>query len=107
NTAGTTGTAFTFINGATNNALEYCNIEAFANATNGVILFSTSAVAGGNSNNIVSYCNVNATVSSNTSNTAIYSAGTVGNENSANTISNNNIYNYRDRGLDITATGSS
>jgi len=106
NTAGTTGTAFTFINGATNNILRYCNIEAYANATNGVILFSTSTVAGGNSNNTISYCNINATVSSSIGNLCIYSAGTVGKENSTNTISSNNIYNYRDRGLDLPATGT-
>lgn len=106
NTTGTTGTAFTFINGATNNTIKYCNVEAYANALNGVILFSTSTVAGGNSNNTISNCNINATVNSNTGNTCIYSAGTVGKENSTNTISTNNIYNYRDRALDITSTGS-
>ena len=106
NTAGTTGTAFTFINGATNDTLKYCNIEAYANATNGTILFSTSAVAGGNSNNLIDNCAINSTVSSNTGSVAIYSSGTVGNENSNNTISNNSIYNYRDRAIDITATGS-
>jgi hypothetical protein len=106
NTAGTTGTAFTFINGATNNTIKYCTIEAYANATNGVILFSTSTIAGGNSNNTIINCSVNATVSSNIGNTCIYSAGTVGKENSTNTVSNNKIYNYRDRGLDISATGS-
>ncbi len=107
NTAGATGTAFTFANGSANDSLNYCNIEAYANATNGVILFSTSSVSGGNSNDVIINCNVNATVSSNTGNVCIYSSGTVGNENSNNTISNNSIYNYRDRALDITSTGSS
>lgn len=106
NAAGTTGTAFTFINGAAGDVIRYCNIEAYANATNGVILFSSSAVAGGNSNILIDNCEINATVASNTGNVAIYSAGTVGNENSGNTISNNSIFNYRDRALDITATGS-
>ncbi|MEO6719009.1 MAG: hypothetical protein ABIN67_01545 [Ferruginibacter sp.] len=106
NTAGTTGTAFTFINGATNNQLSYIDIEAYANATNGVILFSTSTIAGGNSNNQVSNCNINGTVSGNTSNLCIYSAGTVGRENSTNTLTDNKIYDYRDRALDISATGS-
>ena len=107
-TAGTTGTAFTFLNGATKNTIRYCNIEAYANATNGVILFSTSAVSGGNSDNVISNCAINATVSANTGNTAIYSAGTVtaGFENADDLVLNNTIFNYRDRGLDITATGS-
>ena len=107
NTAGTTGTAFTFINGATNNTIRYCDAQAYADATDGVILFGTSAVAGGNSNNLIDNCTINATVASNTGNVAIYSGGTTGNENLSDTISNNNIYDYRDRGLDITATGSS
>ena len=107
NTAGTTGTAFTFINGAANDTIKYSSVEAYANATNGVILFSTSTVAGGNSNNVISNCNINATVSSNTGNVCIYSTGTVGNENTSNSILNDTIYNYRDRALDITATGSS
>src|SRR5438477_13016177 len=77
NTAGTTGTAFTFINGATNNTLKYCNIEAYANSTNGTILFSTSSVAGGNTNNIIDNCAINSTVSSNTGSVAIYSSGTI------------------------------
>jgi hypothetical protein len=106
NTAGTTGTAFTFINGASNNTIKYSNIEAFANATNGVILFSTSTATTGNNNNQVSNCSINGTVAGNSSNINIYSAGTVGKENSANSFLNNNIYNFRDRAVDITATGS-
>ena len=63
NTTGTTGTAFTFINGAANDTIRYCNLEAFANATNGVVLFSTSAaVASGNSNILAEYNNINGTV---------------------------------------------
>ncbi|MEO5892083.1 MAG: hypothetical protein ABIQ31_17680 [Ferruginibacter sp.] len=104
--SGTTSTAFTFTNGASLNTIKYCNAEAFANATNGVILFSTSTVAGGNSSNLITYCTINATVSGNTGSVGIYSAGTVGNENTTNTISFNNIANFRDRGLDIAATGS-
>ncbi len=106
NTAGTTSTAFTFINGATTNTIKYCNVEAYANATNGVILFGTSTMAGGNSNNIISNCSINATIGGNTGSLCIYSAGTAGNENTANTISNNTLTNYRDKGLDIAAIGS-
>ncbi|MEP7107592.1 MAG: hypothetical protein ABI760_06405, partial [Ferruginibacter sp.] len=106
NTIGTTGTALTFLNGSTNNTIKYCTIEAYANAINGVILFSTSSVAGGNSNNTISNCSINGTVAGNTANVCIYSAGTNGNENSTNTLSNNSIYDFRDRGLDISATGS-
>ena len=106
NTSGTTGTAFTFINGASNNSIRYCNIQADANATNGVILFGTSVAASGNNNNVISYNNINGTVSGNTSIVAIYSAGTVGNENTTDSLSNNNIFNYSYRAVDIAATGS-
>ncbi len=106
-TSGTTGTAFTFIGGATNNTIRYSDAQAYANATNGVILFSTSAVAGGNSNNLIDNCTVNANVGSYTGSVAIYSAGTTGNENSSNTVSNCSISGYKNRGLDISATGSS
>ena len=106
NASGTTGTAFTFINGAGNITIKYCNIEAYTNATTGVMFFSTSTIVAGNSNNQVTYCSINGTVNANTSNVCIYSAGTVGKENTLNTFSNNSIYNYRDRGFDITATGS-
>jgi hypothetical protein len=105
NTAGTTGTAVTFLNGATSNTIRYSTMESYANATNGVILFSTSTVAGGNSSNTIQNCNINATVAA-MSAIFVFIFGTVGNENSSNSISTNNIYNYRDRALDITATGS-
>ncbi len=70
NTSGTTGTAFTFINGASFNTIRHCNLEAFTDINNGVLLFSTSATfAGGNSNNLVDYCNINGTVGSNNATT--------------------------------------
>ncbi len=107
NTSGTTGTAFTFMNGATYDTIRYCTLEAYANATNGVVLFSISPVAAsGNSNILAEYNNINGTVNSNTSLVSIYAAGTTGKENANIVISNNSIYNYRDRAIDITATGS-
>ena len=107
NTTGTSGTTFTFINGASFDTIRYCNMEAYANATNGVVLFSTAATgATANSNNLITYNNINGTVAGNTSLVSIYSAGTTGKPNAANVISNNNIFDYRDRAIDITATGS-
>lgn len=106
NASGTTATAFTLVNGATGNTISNCTIEAYANSTNGVMLFSTSTGTVGNSDNVISNCDINATVSGNTGNVAIYSAGTVGKENSSNSISSCNIYNYRDRGIDLASTGS-
>ncbi len=107
NATGTSGTAFSFINGATYDTIRYCKLESYANATNGVVLFST-AVSGatGNSNNLLEYNTINGTYNLNTSLVAIYSSGTTGKENSGNVVSNNTIYDYRDRAIDITATGS-
>ena len=109
NVSGTTGAAFIFINGATNNIIRNCNVEAYTNATNAVILFSTAAnIDGGNSNNLVQACNINATVAGNNGIVAILTAGTnvSGFENTNNSIINNNVYNYRDRGLEIKSIGS-
>ncbi|MEO6001101.1 MAG: hypothetical protein ABIN89_29895, partial [Chitinophagaceae bacterium] len=106
NTAGAAGTALTFINGASNNTIRYCNFNAFASGVNGVVLFSTTTGAG-NSNNLFQYNTIKGNNGTNYSNTDIYSAGTTGNENASNTISNNSIFNFRDRGLDISAAGSS
>lgn len=106
NTGGT-GTALTFINGASSNTIQYCGIEAYTTGTYGTVLFSTTSAAnGGNSSNTISNCNINATVSGNNGAVGIYSSGTVGYENSSNIIANNNIYNFRDKGIDVTATGT-
>ena len=71
NTGGTTGTAITFIEGATTDTIMNCNLEAYADATHGVVYFATSTIAGGNSNNYITACNINGTVSGNTSNVAV------------------------------------
>ena len=109
NTTGTTGTAITLINGSSNNTIRRCNLEGFTDINNAVVLFSTSATFdGGNSNNLVELNNINGTVGSNSATVCVLSAGTnvSGFENLDNSILNNNIYNYRDRGLGIKSTGS-
>ncbi|MGO4822579.1 MULTISPECIES: LamG-like jellyroll fold domain-containing protein [unclassified Flavobacterium] len=106
NTVGTVGSAIRFINGATYNNFKNCTIEAYADATNGVILFSTSNIGGGNSYNSFENCNIIATVGTGTSPVAIYSAGSTGFENNGNTLKNNAIYNFLQRGIDISASGS-
>ena len=92
--------------GATFDTIRNCSLEAYADATHGVLYFTTSTIAGGNSSNFISNCNINGTVSGNTSNVAVYSAGTVGKENVSNILTGNNIFDYRDRAIDVTATGS-
>ncbi|UQD57336.1 GEVED domain-containing protein [Flavobacterium sp. K5-23] len=96
-----------FINNANANTVRNCTIEGSSlSATSGVVLFGSSTSATGNNNNTIESCTINATVGSDSSTVAIYSAGAVGKENTNNTIKNNSIYNFRQRGIDIAATGS-
>ncbi len=89
----TSGYVFKFINDATYNKIEYCNVSGVNTAANnGSIWFSTGAASGtGNEYNQINYCEIydGATKPTN----AIYSLGdaTVNNDI---TINGNYIYNY-------------
>ena len=100
-----TGSVFTFINGATNNILQNVFIQSTTNSTNAPVLFSTTTSVG-NSNNTVTGCKIRAYDGTNNGNICLYSAGTVGFENSTNSISNNEMYSFGFRALDIASTGS-
>ena len=106
NTAGTTGTALSFSNAATYNTIKNCTLEAYASATSGVVLFGTSTSTTGNNYNTIDSCIINGTVAGNSTIVGIYSAGTTGKENTSNTIKNNTIYNFLQRGIDIPSTGT-
>lgn len=104
-TAATSGTCtISFVNGATNNTITNCTVlGAFSGELNstiikgGTIYFSTDAVtAYGNDNNTISNCNIGP-VGTNLPTVAIYGFGSISSidiENSGNTISNNNIYDF-------------
>jgi subtilisin-like proprotein convertase family protein len=91
----TGGTAFTFINDATNNAIRNTILQSVNNNNNtGTILFSTGTTIG-NDNNTISNCDLRdgATTPWN----AIYSGGSTGSatlNNSGITITGCNIFNY-------------
>jgi hypothetical protein len=89
----TSGNTFRFINDASANTLKYLNILGANNqATSGVILFSTGTSTG-NDQNTIEYSNISdgATTPAN----LIYSAGlSVSTDNSNNSISNCNIFNF-------------
>ncbi len=91
----TGGTAFTFINDATNNAIRNSILQSVNNNNNtGTILFSTGTTIG-NDNNTISNCDLRdgATTPWN----AIYSGGSTGSatlNNSGITITGCNIFNY-------------
>ena len=89
----TTGYVFKFINDATWNKVEYCNIRGVnASATNGSIWFSTGAASGtGNEYNQINYCEIYDGGSKPTN--AIYALGDATVNNNI-TINRNYIYNF-------------
>ncbi|MEO6404478.1 MAG: T9SS type A sorting domain-containing protein [Ferruginibacter sp.] len=90
------GQAIKFINDATNSTIKYCTIKGVNTSTSqGVIWFTTTTGTTGNDNITIDNCDIKdgATTPVN----SIYSLGTATTtavNNSAVTISNNNIYNY-------------
>lgn len=111
----TGGTAIRFINEASNNTVSYTNLQAaFASATSGVVLFSTTTGANGNDNNTISNNRIDggagaaASPTTGVSQNGIYSAGTtttVAHNNSNNTISSNEILNNFVTGTAQTSVG--
>ena len=93
----TGGNAFTFINDAQSNTIQYCDLISVNNTTSlGVIIFGTTTGTSGNDNNTVTYCNIHDD-GTNFPLYGIYSLGTsttLNTWNSGITISNNNIYNF-------------
>lgn len=94
--------AITFINGAVNDTIKYCNVESnnYAGTASGTIVFSTTtSLVTGNSNNVITNCDIRDNDSVTTSPTfsnGIYSSGTAtayALYNTNNTIKNCNFYN--------------
>jgi hypothetical protein len=88
-----------FINDATNNLIEYCTIKGSeANTSSGIIFFATTSGPLGNDNNTIDQNNITSVTDANRPINAIYSYGSSSYENSSNTISNNNIYDFLSKG---------
>jgi hypothetical protein len=98
--SGTAGTStIRFINDALTNIVEYCTLKGSStDVTGGILSFSTTTGSTGNDGNIVRNNNITNSNANRTTN-AIYSLGTVAKENSGNTISDNNIYDFLHRGV--------
>ncbi|MCX6269407.1 MAG: hypothetical protein NTW16_18985 [Bacteroidetes bacterium] len=97
NTALGTSTAIRFYNDASNNLVQNCSLLASTGASFGVVYFGGGLVTG-NDNNTVTFCNIGPAGADLPLN-GIYSLGTSSViDNSGNTISNNNIYNYFNAG---------
>ncbi|AWG20476.1 hypothetical protein FFWV33_02490 [Flavobacterium faecale] len=94
-TSNTVGTATVRLsNSAELNTLKYLNINGSSNsATNGIVEFGTSTTGNGNDSTILEY-NAITNAAGNRAINAIYSLGTVGRENSSNSIRNNTIFDF-------------
>jgi len=92
----TSGVALRFINDAISNTVKFTTLQGVnTSTTSGVVLFSTTTAGSGNDNNTIDNCDVRdgATTPAN----GIYSAGSTASataNNSGNTVSNNNIFNF-------------
>lgn len=86
--------AVQFVNDAKSNTLQYLTIHSANNSTSsGTIVFAGSTGTTGNDNNVIDHCDIKDGAS--TPWNAIYSSGTSTTvDNSGNTVSNSNIYNY-------------
>ena len=88
------------IGSAANNTLKYCTIKGSGMSSSaGIIFFSSAATGSGNDGNLVDQNNITADAAGRPVN-AVYSEGTASRENSENTISNNNIYNFLNNSTD-------
>ena len=87
-----------FINDASSNTVGYCTIKGSSTTVSGgVIYFSTSTGSTGNDNNTINLNDITNAADANRPINAIGSIGSSGKENSGNTISNNNIYDFCNR----------
>jgi hypothetical protein len=105
----TGGQTFRFINEATGDTIKNTIVEGANTSTvSGTILFSTvSSGTIGNSNNMIGNCDIRdrsdaAGVPAN----AVYSSGSAGGPNAANTVSGCQIFNFTNSGVLVSSTGA-
>ncbi|MDP1623554.1 MAG: T9SS type A sorting domain-containing protein [Bacteroidales bacterium] len=95
---GAAASTIRFFGSAENNTVKYCTVKgAGTGQTGGVIFFSTALSGNGNNGNMIDHCDLTSDGSNRPYN-IVYSSGTSGSENSANTISNNNIFDFINAG---------
>jgi len=96
NIAGTS--TIRLINDASSNIVKYCTIKgSTTNAASGILFFSSGTTTG-NISNTIDNNNITNAADANRPLNAVYSSGTSGALNSGNTVSNNNIYDFLNRG---------
>jgi hypothetical protein len=89
------GVTLRFIDEASGNAVRYTTLSGAAAPSRGVVQFSATAGANGNDNNTIDHCDVRDGGS--TPVNGIYAAGSTGTtaqNNSGNTVSNCNVFNF-------------
>lgn len=99
----TAGNVIKLTNSATYNTIKFCTIQG-SSAAGSSILFGTSSI-GGNSYNTIDNCTVGR-YNTNTIFYAIESNGSASNINTNNTISNSNITDFTERGINLSANSS-
>ncbi|MEI6143606.1 MAG: hypothetical protein WCP85_30290, partial [Mariniphaga sp.] len=90
-----------FINDAVGNTVKYCTIKGSStDPYGGILFFGTTNGTIGNDGNTIDNNDITNAMDANRPINAVFSLGTgTGNENSKNTISNNNIYDFLNRGI--------
>ncbi len=92
----TSGVALRYINEASGNAIQYTTLQGVNTSANrGTVFFSTTTGVNGNDNNTLDHCDLcdGATTPANGL-YALGSNGTTAQNNSGNTVSNCNVYNF-------------
>ncbi len=98
-TAGTS--TIRFINDATSNTVKYCTIKGSTlDANGGILFFSTTTGTTGNDGNTIDHNAITNAADAKRPINVIGSVGTSAKENSENTVSNNNIYDFLSRTLE-------
>jgi len=100
--AGTSASTIKFSESAQNNCIEYCVLKGNpASATQGVVIFSTSASGTGINTDTIANCKISGTGSSTATRpyNAIYSAGSLGRTNSGILISANEFLDFLNPGV--------
>ncbi len=92
----TSGVALRFINEASNDVIRYTTLRGVeTSASSGVVVFSTTTGTNGNDNNTVDHCDIRDGASPpRNCITSFGTTSTTGQNNSGNTISNCNIFNF-------------
>ena len=98
NTSTSSTSAICFSGDASSDTVKYCTIKGSPFNSNGGIIFFTAGTTSGNNNNIIDHNDITCADDANRPISAIYSMGLSGLINSSNSITNNNIYNFFNRG---------